>query len=708
MTKHLIIDCQLLQTKTWHRGMGKYSAKLLEALLSGIDNNEYTKVTLLFNQHLKYDADVKAFVGSLKGAQPVFMELYVPKDDPHSITIAQRKNQKILDTYVAENLPTDQIYFTIASLFLDEACPVFPTHAHKSVIFYDLIPLMYYKLYLGLGASEQYFTRFSVLFEADAYLAISETVANDLVSYIGVPKDKIFNIRGASNWIGNDQVSSKPKLTLDHPYILMPTGGDPRKNNLNGVIGFDRFNRQNNYKYQLVITSIFTDAQKTELHKYSGNILFTDNVSDAELCWLYEHAEVVLFPTEYEGLGMPVLEAIDADKLIVCSDIPVFREISSEAFFTFDPRDPESIGNALEEAIVAGSEEIKLKKKHYKSIQEIFTWHNSALEVLRALNITQRSGGSVAKRRIAFVTPNISYDSELSRYAALNYASLAKVYDIDFYYDMSDALPAVRPNFLGFVTNIFDIRDLAGGASAYDLIVYFIEDEIVSKDTIEVAASIPGLIITGNSGVAEHLPGKRVAFSGDGNGLLVTANQLAFPLHKPGLDNCIFVCLNNRRDDDRWNIDYIKDIASVVDKSKAMFTVVTKARFSDEARNELAYANVSLYEDVADHEYNVLLTSCDLFVDARPGESFDKLFALAEASANELTVFAGAMGDSLSVSDKYSVAQDGKMLRDMTYRWLMRDLDTKAVDAEHEAHEHGLKPVIDEMMSNKEDVDARS
>lgn len=688
--------------------MGKYSAKLLEALLSVIDNDEYTKVTLLFNEHLKYDASVRAFVESLKGAQSVFMELHVPKDDPHSITIAQRKNQNILDTYIAENFSADDIYFVIASLFLDEACPVFPTRAHKSVIFYDLIPLMYYKLYLGLGASEQYFTRFSVLFEADAFLAISETVSNDLVSYIGVPKDKIFNIRGASNWIGNDQAPVKPDLTLDQSYVLMPTGGDPRKNNLNGVIGFDRFNRQNGNKYQLVITSIFTDEQKSELHKYSSNILFTDNVSDAELCWLYEHAEVVLFPTEYEGLGMPVLEAIDADKLIVCSDIPVFREISSEAFFTFDPRDPESIGNALEESIVAGSEEVKLKKKRYKSIQETFTWRNSALEVLRALHVTQRKGDSTVKRRIAFVTPNISYDSELSRYAALSYASLAEAYDIDFYYDMSDALPAVRPNFLAFVTNIFDVKELAGGADEYDLIIYFIEDEIVSKDTIEIAASIPGLIITANQGVAEHLPGERVAFGRGDNGLVVTANQLTFPLHKPGLDNCIFVCLNSRRDDDRWNIDYIKDIASVVDKSKAMFTVVTKARFSDEARNELAYANVSLYEDVADHEYNVLLTSCDLFVDARPGESFDKLFALAEASANELTVFAGVTGDTSSISGKYGVAQDGKALRDMTYRWLMRDLDEEVIDDEHETHEHALRSVIDEMISTKGDIHARS
>lgn len=707
MNKRLIIDCQLLQTKTWHRGMGKYSAKLLDGMMNEAARSEYSGITLLFNADLTYEESVEQFVASLNDVTIEFLSLHVPKEDPRSITIAQRKNRKILDDYIAASTPTYDIHFMIASLFLDEACPVFPTDGHKSIICYDLIPLMYYKLYLGLGPSEQYFTRFSVFLEADAVMAISETVANDIVSYIGIPKEKIFNINGASNWIVADGDSPRPDLPISDNFLLMPTGGDPRKNNLNGVIGFERFNRQNGNKYQLVITSIFTDEQKEDLSEYSSSILFTGNVSDDELRWLYENSKVVLFPTEYEGLGMPVLEAIDADKLIACSDIPVFREISSEAFFMFDPRDPESISNAIEESIIASDDEIRLKKRHYAAIQKTFTWENSAKEVLRAIAVTSKSRIKAvkSKRSIAIVTPNISYDSELSRYVALNYAGLSEDYEIDFYYDMSGKLPPVRPNFLGFVAGAFHLRELDMEiATKYDLVIYFIEDTVVSKATLATAAQIPGLVVS-DSGSDFKLPGSSVTFVPTAkakNEVAVTAGQLGFPLHRQGFDNHIFIHLDARRTDDRWNIDYIKDIASVVDISRVGFTVATKTRFSEEVRSELAYANVSLYENVADFEYNVLLNTCDLFVDARPGASFTKLFDLAEAQANNLTVFSGDMGSVKDTEVGYTIAKDGAAMRDMTFKWLMRDIDRQVTDSPEIQTEAGLKPII------RSSIEARS
>jgi glycosyltransferase involved in cell wall biosynthesis len=75
---------------------------------------------------------------------------------------------------------------------------------------------------------------------------------------------------------------------------------------------------------------------------YSDDIVFTGNVSEGTMKWLFDNCAFLVFPSEYEGLGLPVLEAIDSKKQIACSDISVFRELSATAFLFFDPLDPES------------------------------------------------------------------------------------------------------------------------------------------------------------------------------------------------------------------------------------------------------------------------------------------------------------------------------------------------------------------------------
>lgn len=712
MKKHnessvVIFDCQLLQTKAWHRGMGKYTAQMLAAFLG---NKQYTKgynkIILLFNNRLAYADDLRAFVESKKTAEVVFLDLDVPKEgDQHSITLGQIANQKTLDEYVNQTFPDAKVGFMISSLFLDEACPVFPSATYNSVIYYDLIPLMYYRLYLGLGASEQYFTRFSVLLDADRVFAISETVANDLVAFLGVPKEKIINIRGASNSVEKGK-SKKPRLAIEKPYILMPTGGDPRKNNLNGVKGFSRFNEQSGNRYQLLITSFFADSQKEELKKYSSDIVFTGNVTDSEVQWLYENAEAVLFPAEYEGLGLPILEAIDADRTIVCSDIAVFREISNEAFFMFDPMDPESISASLESALGVDKNELAAKKRHYKKISDYYTWDSTASIVNDCL-----VGGIPRKRtqkpRIAFVTPNLCQPTVEGRYIAQQFPYFRDHYDIDFYYDMSNSDLPIRPSYLAFASDVRALRDLTADQYAqYDLVVYVILNSEASVATLQAALALPGLVITTSetlidtygAAYAEGLMSKeRVAMeSGDFTGSLravsrgfattvpgvdntlgVVAPELAYPPARGrSLHNRIFVNLDISRADAQWNSDLVRDIASSVDRSRAVFTVVARTRFADEIYEDLDLPSVTLYEATSDHEYLTLLAASDLYIDARPGSSLDKLAPAFEAYRTGLDVFIGPVdGERGKVADGLFVEKDGESIRDHIYRWLVHNED---------------------------------
>lgn|GEM_PF-819644 len=702
--KVIIFDCQLLQTKAWHRGMGKYTVSLLTAFLDNkAYSGEYEKVVFLFNNRLKYEGGLKKYAESRKNIEVEFLSLDVPIDgDQHSITLGQQRNSELLDEYINRRFSDKQVDFMITSLFLDEACPAFPSASYNSLIYYDLIPLMYYRLYLGLGASEQYFTRFSVLFAAHQIFAISETVANDITAFLGIPRSKVINIRGASNAAAKNRKTSAPKISVKKPYVLMPTGGDPRKNNLNGVKGFSKFNMQNGESYQLLITSIFTDAQKEDLKKYSPDIIFTDNVSDSELWWLYMNAEAILFPTEYEGLGMPILEAIDADKPIVCSDIAVFREISTNAFFMFDPQDPDAISAALEEVFSASPADIRRRKKHYPKISKYYTWDQSAGIVKNHLH--GETDVLVLKPRIAMVMPNICGASEETRYFSLQFARLRETFAVDFYYDMSGTGSPVRPSYLAFSTGAYDLRLLSKDQyDKYDLVIYIINNNDTSTLTLQAALALPGLVITTNDSldaVYESLERRglmssqrRAAskgplveledasygvvsldFGSSFETLPLVTNRLAYePVRKQGLYNKVFVNVDALRQGNDWNIDLIRDIASTVDKSRISFTIVARTELPERAFRTLDYPSVTLYEDVSDHEYRTLLDQADLYIDARPGGALEKLFPAAEAYRSGAKVILGTVNgfDGWYTPDIY-VALDGYNLRDQIYSWLIR------------------------------------
>lgn len=704
----VIFDCQLLQTKAWHRGMGKYTARTLAAFFGNKEYyGNYQQLVLLFNSNLAYADDLKGYVEGMKNVKVVFLPLAVPQDgDPHSITVGQEKNKATLDGYIAAEYPDSTVGFLITSLFLDEACPVFPSTTYNSLIYYDLIPLMYYRLYLGLGASEQYFTRFGMLLDADRIFAISETVANDLVAFLGVPKEKVVNIRGASNR-AEKIVTSRPGLDITKPFVLMPTGGDPRKNNLNGVKGFGRFNEQNGNRFQLVITSFFTEGQKEELRQYCPDIIFSGNVADSEVWWLYENAEAVLFPAEYEGLGMPILEAIDVDKLIVCSDIAVFREISTEAFFMFDPRDPEAISASLEEVFSATPEEIALKKQHYQAISDYYTWDGTAAIIDSMLLDEPRRIRE--KRRIAFVTPSLNMASEEARYIAKLYPHLRPEYLVDFYYGMTDDddLP-VRPNHLVFATKVQSIELLTPKRHAsYDLVVYMLGNDKASVSVLQAALAMPGLALLADGALdvtyeEAHAMGvmsseRRAKESGAClqtltavsravmtfeagkmpekiRRLPIIAPNLAYPPKRGGgLYGNVFVAIDASRDDTDWNVDVVNDIARVVDKSRASFSVVTRTKLPEGIRKLFDLSDVLLYEEVSDHEYFTLLNNSDLYVDARPGAGVSKLMPAFEAYRNGLDVILGPIdGVQGWWKEGVLVARDGESLRDGIFKWLIQ------------------------------------
>ena len=148
MNKRLIIDAQVFQTPAWHRGMGKYSLELIRSIVRENTTEErWSSIDVIISGNLDVDQGLEAELKSLDKISIQRLDLVA--NDILNPKSSSSTNRQALDAYV-DTLPDGDKHFLILSLMQGEISPVFPTtKVYRSVLFYDLIPLMMHKVYLG-------------------------------------------------------------------------------------------------------------------------------------------------------------------------------------------------------------------------------------------------------------------------------------------------------------------------------------------------------------------------------------------------------------------------------------------------------------------------------------------------------------------------------------------------------------------------------
>lgn len=498
----LIVDCQVFQTPAWHRGMGKYSLELLRTFLAENEIAE-RKHFLLFNSNVEINEEaVDALLEVAPKAGVIQADLAVPKipRSDYSVEPVRQDNKNRLDKILLNHSPDTKPDFLIMCLFLDEVCPVFPgTYVNdKILLYYDSIPYLYHERYEPFVGffSHFYLPHNATTFEADKILTISKTVANDLHIFFGIPQDKIFSIDGASIPL-KSKIAKKPKgLNLKTgDFVLMPSGQELRKNNQRAVRAYESFLEQSGHKFPLVITSSFTDEAKKEYGQMSDHLVFTNNVPEAELLWLYQNCRYVYFASEYEGLGLPILEAVDHNKLVACSNISAFREMSPEAFYYFEPTEITSITSGLQEVEQAYVSGVK-KQKKYVSIKEEYSWQNTSLKMVSALRSKIENAHIPHKKRLAILIPDPSGFSAIGKVVAESHAWYSRFFEIDYFFDRGPNHKTVRPDFLAYIARCSKIEDCnAEKLADYDAVVYHIGNSEYHHNIIRLALVVPGVVV---------------------------------------------------------------------------------------------------------------------------------------------------------------------------------------------------------------------
>ena len=139
---------------------------------------------------------------------------------------------------------------------------------------------------------------------------------------------------------GVDHARFAPAGEPREPFLLYPARSWPHKNHVRLYEAFTLLRRERP-ELRLVLTGGGDFGAVPEGVDVSGQ------VSDGELVSLYRRAAALVFPSLYEGFGLPLLEAMACGCPVACSDIPSLVEVCGDAARTFDPDDPEAIATAV-------------------------------------------------------------------------------------------------------------------------------------------------------------------------------------------------------------------------------------------------------------------------------------------------------------------------------------------------------------------------
>ena len=129
-----------------------------------------------------------------------------------------------------------------------------------------------------------------------------------------------------------------------HPVLLF-IGSLPNKN-LNRVIEALR-----GFPCTLHIIGRADERQQAKMREYNIQYVLEKNVTNEQMAERYAQCDVVLFPSLYEGFGLPVIEGFKAGRAVLTSEISPLKELSDGAAWLVDPYSSESIRNTLERIV---------------------------------------------------------------------------------------------------------------------------------------------------------------------------------------------------------------------------------------------------------------------------------------------------------------------------------------------------------------------
>lgn len=182
-------------------------------------------------------------------------------------------------------------------------------------------------------------------------------------------------------------VTVRQRFGVAAPFILSVGDLQPRKNQIGLIEAFARTAQAIPEKrFDLVLAGKQTwfapkVREAAAQSGFAGRIHFTGFVTDRELIDLYNASEFFVFPSFYEGFGLPVLEAMACGRAVACSNTTAVPEVADGAAVLFDPHSPEEMSRALRDLILLPDFRVRLERLGLQRSTQ-FSWQETARKTL--------------------------------------------------------------------------------------------------------------------------------------------------------------------------------------------------------------------------------------------------------------------------------------------------------------------------------------
>lgn len=209
-------------------------------------------------------------------------------------------------------------------------------------------------------------------------ITVSKSSKDEIIKFLNISSEKVSVVyNGISNVFRNENLNLEGDSKLN--YILTVSSHHPRKNFGRLINAFHLINDKDINLFVIGNSNKHFVNDLTK-YKFSDRIKFLDNISDNELASFYKNARLFVFPSLYEGFGIPIIEAVINGACLCVSNIPVFKEICLDNALYFDPMDEVQMAKMIEKS---------LKKPIIPDkcfFLENYSWEKSSLKIIEVIS----------------------------------------------------------------------------------------------------------------------------------------------------------------------------------------------------------------------------------------------------------------------------------------------------------------------------------
>ncbi len=337
-----------------------YNYRNYHKLKTLLEQNKLPNKCRLTTKDYKYNLLNKVFIRALDYSIPLNKDNTIKK----ALRYLIYRFLRIKNMTNINSLQNSDIYFSACDKIPDEILNNPKIKSYQ--LLHDVIPIVMKKEYKGFNSPLLWMQDLvNSLNNNNTYFTVSEHTKKDFIKCAPWMNEKNFIVShlGANDKFYREldinkilKVKEKYKIPINKKYVFSLCTLEPRKNILFAVKSFLQFIKQNNIKDTVIALGgaswkEFMPVLEKELNNlsdYKDSIIKLGYVEDEDLSILYSGAEVFVYPSLYEGFGLPILEAMQCGCPVICSNRTSIPEVIGNAGIQIDPTSESEMIDSLE------------------------------------------------------------------------------------------------------------------------------------------------------------------------------------------------------------------------------------------------------------------------------------------------------------------------------------------------------------------------